>query len=203
MKKTLWVLVILALAFSGYWFIFKAKNKGAEEPKVAALTVSKHSGSFNKGIDSLVLAYLELTSAFVETDSIKAKAAAEKLILMADTAKLSDLKKDTSGIFESAGIQMNDIKANAESLVKQPNITEMRQDFRMVSESLYPLLKTVGYEGNILYWQNCPMAFGENNGASWLSMTREIVNPYMGKKNPEYKSGMLHCGEIKDSIIAH
>lgn len=200
MKKILFVLLLLVLAFGGYWYFFKSKNKAADEPKAAALTVSKHSAEFNYGIDSLVLAYLDLKAAFVDGDSLRAKIAGEKLVSMADTVRLSELRNDTSGIFESAGIQMNDVKANAESLLKQLNITEMRQDFRMISESLYPLLKTIGYEGKILYWQNCPMAFGENNGASWLSNTKEIINPYLGKNHPEFKSSMLHCGEIKDSI---
>ena len=32
--------------------------------------------------------------------------------------------------------------------------------------------------------------------------TEEIINPYLGKNHPEFKSGMLHCGEVKDSIKA-
>jgi len=95
---------------------------------------------------------------------------------------------------------MNDIKANAESLSAQKNITEMRQDFKSISENIYPLLNTIHYEGKKLYWQNCPMAFGEDKGASWISNTEEILNPYLGKNHPEFKGAMLHCGEIKDTI---
>ncbi len=39
---------------------------------------------------------------------------------------------------------------------KKMIITEMRQDFSMVSENIYPFLKTIGYEGEKLYWQNDP-----------------------------------------------
>jgi hypothetical protein len=99
-------------------------------------------------------------------------------------------------------MQLSDIKANAESLLNQTVITEMRQDFRMVSENIYPLLKTIHYEGETLYWQNCPMAFGEDKGANWISNTEEIINPYLGKNHPEFKATMLHCGEVKDSIKA-
>ncbi len=76
----------------------------------------------------------------------------------------------------------------------------MREDFRMISENLYPFLKTIKYEGSSLYWQNCPMAFGEGKEANWISNTKEIINPYLGKNHPEFKSSMLHCGEIKDTI---
>jgi hypothetical protein len=44
------------------------------------------------------------------------------------------------------------------------------------------------------------MAFNDNETAFWLSNSREVVNPYLGKKHPKYASGMLHCGEVKDSI---
>ena len=70
----------------------------------------------------------------------------------------------------------------------------------MVSENLYPLLKTIGYEGPKLYWQNCPMAFGENKEGNWLSNTPEIINPYLGKNHPQYKATMFGCGETKDSL---
>jgi hypothetical protein len=201
MKKVIWILVILVLAFSIYWFKFRPVET-VEEAKSAPLKVMKHSPEFNRSIDTMMTAYLDLKAAFVEADSVQAKVAAQKFLLVSDNLKLDELKKDTAGIAESAAMQLNDIKANAESLLKQPNLTEMRQDFRMVSESIYPLLKTIHYEGPTLYWQNCPMAFGEGKEANWISNTAEIINPYLGRKNPEYKATMLHCGEVKDSIMA-
>ncbi|MDB5279331.1 MAG: Co/Zn/Cd efflux system rane fusion protein [Ferruginibacter sp.] len=201
MKKVIWILVILVLAFSIYWFKFKPVET-VDAAKSAPLKVMKHSPEFNRSIDTMMTAYLDLKAAFVEADSVQAKVAAQKFLLVSDSLKLDELKKDTAGIAESAAMQLNDIKANAESLLKQPNLTEMRQDFRMVSESIYPLLKTIHYEGKTLYWQNCPMAFGEGKEANWISNTAEIINPYLGKKNPEYKATMLHCGEVKDSILA-
>ena len=95
---------------------------------------------------------------------------------------------------------IGDIKSNGDAILKETDITEMRQDFRMVSENLFPLLKMIHYEGTKLYWQNCPMAFGEGKDGSWLSNTEEIINPYLGKNHPEFKGSMLHCGEIKDTI---
>ena len=201
MKKIVWILVILILAFSIYWFKFRASGL-AKTPKTEALKASKHSLVFNNSLNTMMTAYFDLKAAFVEADTLMAKDAAKKFLVIADSIKLDELKKDTSGILETANMQLSDIKANAESLLKQTNITEMRQDFRMVGESIYPLLKTIHYEGKTLYWQNCPMAFGEGKEANWISNTEEIINPYMGKKDPEFKAGMLHCGEVKDSIKA-
>ncbi len=201
MKKIVWLLVILVFAFSIYWFKFRTLDS-FEGAKAQALKASIHSGIFNNSIDTMMNAYFNLKAAFVEADTLMAKTAAKKFLVMADSIKLDELRKDTSGIVETASMQLNDIKANAESLLKQTTIAEMRQDFRMVGESIYPLLKTIHYGGKTLYWQNCPMAFGEGKEANWISNTEEIINPYLGKKDPEYKATMLHCGEVKDSIKA-
>ncbi|MBC7889047.1 MAG: DUF3347 domain-containing protein [Ferruginibacter sp.] len=203
MKKIILVLVVLLIAFCGYWFFLKEKTNHTTDAKTAPLEVRKHSVLFNTGIDSLLQAYFTIKDAFVNADTTLAKAASVKLILLADSSKLSELSNDTTGIYESAVMQMSDVKTNAESLLQQTSLTEMRQDFSMIGESIYPLLKTIFYEGKILYWQNCPMAFGEDKGANWISNTEEIMNPYLGKNHPEFKGTMLHCGEVKDSIKAH
>ncbi len=200
MKKIIFGLFVILLAFCGYWFFLRDKSQPTSEAKAAPLSVRTHSESFNKGLDSLLTAYFNMKDAFVNADSAIAKTACRELVFLADSSRLSELKNDTSGIYVSAIMLLNDVKANAESLLKQTDITEMRQDFRMIGESIYPLLKTIGYEGNTLYWQNCPMAFGEDKGANWISNTEEIINPYLGKKHPEFKGTMLHCGEVKDSI---
>ena len=199
MRKLLAILVILALAFGIWWMFFKDKSS-KDEAKQEPLKVGKHSSEFNQSINSVVTAYLSLKDAFVNADTAKIKEQERNFIFVIDSVKLDDLKKDTSGIFQSAQMMIGDIKSNAEAISKETDITEMRQDFRMVSENLFPLLKTIHYEGAKLYWQNCPMAFGEGKDASWISNTEEIVNPYLGKNHPEYKGTMLHCGEIKDTI---
>ncbi len=201
MKKTVLIFVILLVVFGIYWFKFRTVETH-DGPKTEPLRASKHSNNFNNSLDTMLNAYFDLKAAFVEADTAMAKVAAKKFLLLTDSLKLNELAKDTTGILESAAMQLGDIKANAESLLKQGDITEMRQDFRMVGESIYPLLKTIHYEGKTLYWQNCPMAFGDGKEANWISNTEEIINPYLGKKNPEFKATMLHCGEVKDSIKA-
>lgn len=199
MKKLIGVIVFVALVI-GLWVIFLRKKPHDEQPRQEPLKVGKHSGEFNQSINSIVTSYLSLKDAFVNADTAKIKEQQRNFINVIDSVKLDDLKKDTSGIFQSAQMQISDIKSNAEAIAKETDITEMRQDFRMISENLFPLLKTIHYEGQKLYWQNCPMAFGEGKDASWISNTEEIVNPYLGKNHPEFKGTMVHCGEIKDTI---
>jgi Protein of unknown function (DUF3347). len=200
MKNVLLIIVALVIAIVGIWLVWGRHNTHDEFPKQQPLKVGKHSAEFNQSINSIVTAYLSLKDAFVNADTAKIKEQQRNFINVIDSVKLDDLKKDTTGIFQSAQMQISDIKSNAEAISKETDITEMRQDFRMVSENLFPLLKTIHYEGAKLYWQNCPMAFGEGKDASWISNSEEIVNPYLGKNHPEYKGTMVHCGEIKDTI---
>jgi len=201
MKKIILTLLALAGIFAIYWFQFRNSASSAPgQARQEALKVSAHSPAFNSGIDSLMQSYFAIQAAFIDGDSTRAKQAGVAFTAKVATVNMEELKKDSNGIYESANTFLTDIKSSSESLSKQTTLTEMRQDFKSVSENLYPLLKTIHYEGQKLYWQNCPMAFGEDKEANWISSTEEIMNPYMGKNHPEFKSGMLHCGEVKDTI---
>lgn len=204
-KRILLVVLVLILGIVGYyWYMFShAGGGGNSGPKQAPIALKKHSAKFNQAVDTAMNAYLEMKSAFVEADTAKVKQQCREFIRLLDSIPLTELKNDTATIYETAKANITDVKLNAESLLKQADITEMRKDFSTVSEILYPsFFRTINYEGKNLYWQNCPMAFGEDKGANWISSTTEIINPYLGKNHPEFKGTMLHCGELKDTIKA-
>jgi Protein of unknown function (DUF3347) len=199
MKRLLAIIFLAIILFVAYWFFFK-KEAHTSQAKQEAIKVNKHSDLFNQSVSNAVNGYLNMKNAFVDADTLEIKAKAKKFIATVDSLQLNDLSKDDPQILMAAKQEVSDIKANADALLLENDITEMRQDFRMVSENLYPFLRTIAYEGPKLYWQNCPMAFGENKEANWISNSAEIVNPYLGKNNPEYKSTMVGCGETKDSL---
>lgn len=199
MRRLIGLLVVVALGF-GVWFLFFKDKNDHKNDKQKPLTVGRHSAEFNQSINAVLAKYFSLKEAFVNADILNIKQQVIKLSAALGSIKIDELKKDTTGIFQSAQLLMGDIKSNADAILKETDITEMRQDFRMVSENLFPLLKTIKYEGEKLYWQNCPMAFGDEKDGSWISNTEEIINPYLGKNHPEFKGSMLHCGEIKDTI---
>jgi len=200
MRKLLIIIVSLALIIVGVWLVLGRYKPYNEIPKQQPLKVGVHSGEFDQSVGAVITAYLSLKEAFVNADTTKIKEQQKQLVVAIDSIKIDELKKDTSGIYQSAKLLIGDMRSNTIAIANETDITEMRQDFRMVSENLFPLLKTIHYKGEKLYWQNCPMAFGEDKDASWLSNTEEIVNPYLGKNHPEFKGTMLHCGEIKDTI---
>ena len=203
MKKAVLTGLVLILAIAGYYW-YKFSNAGGRDsgPKPPPLALKKHSEVFNQSVSTAMNAYFDMKTAFVDADTAKAKENCVKFIQLLDSIPLNELKKDTTNIYESAYSDFSNIKSNAASLLQQTSILEMRKDFGMVSENLYPFFRTINYEGEKMYWQNCPMAFGEDKGANWISNTKEIINPYLGKNHPEYKGSMLHCGDIKDTIKA-
>mgnify|MGYP000943710414 CR=1 FL=1 len=203
MKKTAFVLLLIALGAGGfYWYSFnKPASAESGETKQQALALKKHSEAFNKAVAAAMDAYFAMKDAFVEADTVKAKENCRKFIQLVDSIPMAELKTDTLNIYDAAMADHSNIKSNAASLLQQTDITEMRKDFSMVSENLYPFFRTINYEGETMYWQNCPMAFGEDKGANWINRTREVINPYLGKHHPEYKASMLNCGEVKDSIM--
>jgi hypothetical protein len=200
MKKSLLFLLIAIAAFAAYWFLTRNTNNGGSGEKQSAIGLKKHSNKFNTSVTNMMTAYFGMQNAFVEADTTKAKESCKKFIALVDSVDFNELKDDSIKIVENAKMFFSNVKANAESLVTQTDITEMRQDFRMISENLYPAFKSINYSGSTIYWQNCPMAFGEGKEANWISSTKEIMNPYMGKNHPEYKGTMLHCGAVKETL---
>jgi hypothetical protein len=202
MKKILAFLLLILAGFTIYWFLLRTKDSKPKAPKQEAISVKKHTPLFNTSIDHLMNAYFEIKNAFVEADTAAAKQNTLLFIRLLDSIPVMELDKDSMMISETAKSNIADIKANALSLMQQSNITEMRQDFRTISDMLYPgFFKIINYEGPKLFLQNCPMAFDEDKDANWISNSDEVINPYLGKKHPKFKGTMLHCGEVKDSIV--
>lgn len=197
-------MLLLILGITGYYiYMFTRGGNGNNGPKQLPLALKKHSTAFNQSIANVMAAYFDMKNAFVEADTSTAKIACKKFMHMLDSMPLTEMSKDTLLVEETVKKNIEDLKSNATSLLLQTEIIEMRQDFRALSELLYPtFFISINYEGPVLYWQNCPMAFGEGKEANWISSTVEVINPYLGKKDPTYGDGMLHCGEIKDTIKA-
>jgi len=205
-KKILLALLVVILALAGYvWYKFSTEKGGGFEGEHAQkLELKSATPVFDSGMKVMMTAYFNLKEAFVNADTATAKSSCTALVKAIDSIRIDELKKDTSGLVTTIGPLMNDVKANAVSLLAQSNIKEMRMDFYQLNQQLYSLLKSVNYKGENLYWQNCPMAFDGDKEAYWLDAKSgmERTNPYLGKKDPTYGSGMLHCGEDKDSIKA-
>ncbi|MEX1202508.1 MAG: DUF3347 domain-containing protein [Ferruginibacter sp.] len=201
MKKIISFLILALGAFSVYWFLLRTKEITPKAPKMQPIALKKHSDSFNLSITNLMDAYLGIKESFVSADTGNAKRYTGIFISLLDSISVKELEKDDAMIAQTAIANIADIKANAVSLLQQRDITQMRVDFRTLSDMMYPgFFKIINYEGPTLYLQNCPMAFDGDKDANWISNSNKVVNPYLGNNHPKYKATMINCGEVKDSI---
>jgi len=140
-------------------------------------------------IKVIVSTYLQLKNAFTRDNTMDAATAGTKLeaaFKSFDKTSLTAIQKKT---FEDVE---DDAREHAEHIGKNGgNIAHQREHFELLSKDIYDLVKSFG-GGQVLYKDFCPM-YNNKKGAFWLSETKEIKNPYLGKAMPT-------CGIIKEEI---
>ena len=201
MKKVFAIFGIVVLLLAGYlWYAFKGGKKGPKGPKPVSLSVSKHSPAFNQSVQTALDAYYAMSEAFVNWDTAAIATHGNQLKTALDSLKIEELKVDTTGIYESALDPLANAKNETAKILSEPSIDNKRTALNNLSENLRLLFIVVKYDQGKLYWQECPMAFGEDQPGYWLSKSDAVRNPYLGNKHPKYKDGMLNCGGPKDTI---
>ena len=84
------------------------------------------------------------------------------------------------------------IASSAASITAASDIEAQRTAFQKLSNEMITQIKKSGVSSGEVYVEYCPMAFNDK-GASWLSSSKEIRNPYFGDK-------MLNCGEVTETL---
>ena len=197
MKKLLILLLVVVGAFLLYKYAFKKDEPKEEEPKPIA--VSKHSSAFNQSVNNVLDHYFQMTEGFVNWDQQVVSQSSQALKTALDSFSVEELKFDAT-IYETALFPLNNAKNNTAIIVSATDWNERRRALQDLSDNLRNLLLTVKYDQAIVYWQECPMAFGDGVAGYWLSNKEEVVNPYLGTKDPKYGDTMLNCGETKMKI---
>lgn len=82
--------------------------------------------------------------------------------------------------------------AELNKITAAKDVETARKHFKPFSALMVVLAKAFGPFGETVYVQHCPMADG-NTGADWLSLDKQILNPYFGDK-------MLKCGKVTETI---
>jgi hypothetical protein len=176
----------------------KEENSGSAPAEALTAKTVQVSAATTSSITDLLASYYQLKDALVEYDTAAAHKAATSLVTAADSVKTNEITD--SALALTLQNFSGSIASEAKALIGEPDLVEKKRSFSMITENLYPMLQAVQYNESVIYHQMCPMAFNDNEAAFWLSNNREVVNPYLGKKHPKYASGMLHCGEVKDSL---
>jgi len=140
-------------------------------------------------VKEIVNAYLKLKNALVDdntTDAATAGTVLEVAFKNFDKTAMTEVQKETFEDVEA------DAREHAEHIgANGGNIEHQREHFELLSKDIYDLVKTFG-GGQVLYKDFDPM-YNFGKGAFWISETKEIKNPYMGK-------AMLISGSIKEEI---
>lgn len=135
-----------------------------------AKTNQSLSSEDNKTLNQLINNYIELKNSLVKDDFTASKKAYKNLM------------SKFSGYTDTAFKSSKDFK----------NINDLRDSFIKISDEIIALINNSNPTKNKLYVQECPMA-NQSQGASWLSFSKEIRNPYFG-------ASMLKCGEVREVI---
>ncbi len=140
-------------------------------------------------IKEIVTAYLQLKNALTKDNNADAASKANSLGTAFKTFNKTSLTAAQMKFFENVE---DDASEHAEHIATNgKNIAHQREHFEMLSKDVYDLVKTFG-GGQTLYKDFCPM-YNNNKGAFWVSETKEIKNPYLGKSMPT-------CGTLKEEL---
>jgi hypothetical protein len=164
------------------------KNSDTTNTQVATNNEqNKNTETFN----DLVSGYLNLKNALANDNGKDAATAGNEMVASLEKVDTSAFTSEQKKMYNDV---KEDVKEHAEHIgMNGANIAHQREHFEMLSGDMIDLVKTSG-SSKTLYKDYCPM-YNNNKGASWLSETQEIKNPYLGKK-------MATCGEVKEEIKA-
>jgi Cu(I)/Ag(I) efflux system membrane fusion protein len=158
----------------------------AEEDGANESSSSSMEGEFeiDKALQPLFDAYFKLKDALASDDLVTAKTEGQHF--------KNSLNSIAMNIFQGAhhDLWMNQsamLKTHSTPLENLSSLEEVRSHFMNISTAMIKVAEAFKPVAKSVYVQHCPMA-DSNKGADWLSLDKEILNPYFG-------ASMLKCGE--------
>lgn len=188
MKNIIFAIAISAISLTA---CNNSSNKSTEltktndHPAAGVETVTAPSSP----VGGLLQIYLQMKNDFANDDDKRAADAGNQMLKAFNDFDESSLKETDKKAFDDI---KDDAKEHAEHIgMNAGKIKHQREHFDMLSKDMYDLVKKFG-AGEKIYVDFCPM-YNDNKGATWLSETKEIKNPYFGKD-------MNTCGEVKEEL---
>ena len=191
MKK---IIFAVAIAITTLIACNSNSNKTAENKSIGDSTVKSASrtdttSKENGAVKEMIAQYLQIKNALANDNGKDAASAGDAFVASMGKMDKSSLPADKKKIWENLA---DDAKEMAEHIGKNADKVEhQREHFDMLSNDMYDMVKAFG-SVQTLYQDYCPM-YNNKKVATWLSETKEIKNPYLGKKMPV-------CGSVKEEI---
>lgn len=139
----------------------------------------------NSDAKQVVVDYMALKDALVETNKDEAAKAGKKLENTLNGFNVSSYTNEQQKELKDI---ISDAKEHAEHIGKS-EMDHQREHFKTLSKDVMDMIAITGTE-TTLYQQFCPMY---DKGSAWLSTSKDIKNPYYGSK-------MLTCGKVQKEI---
>ncbi len=147
------------------------------------------ANEFQNQLKQVFEAYVSVKDALVNDDSAAAQKEAKQM--EQGLAKVDmKLLKDKEAHNHWMTIQ-KELKASSNAMAGTSDIKEQRDHFKHLSAHMINSVQLFGVNQKV-YNNYCPMA-DSNKGANWLSLEKEIRNPYYGE-------AMITCGEVKATL---
>jgi hypothetical protein len=164
-------------------------NKMTDSPTLNEASTSGADIKSTSPINAILISYLKMKNAFAKDNDKDAATAGNEMVKAFASFNAALLTAEKKKTFNDI---RDDAKEHAEHIgMNAGNIKHQREHFDILSKDMYDLVKTFG-AGRTLYVDHCPM-YNDNKGATWLSESKEIRNPYLGKE-------MDTCGTIKEEL---
>ena len=186
---------ILAMAFVSLT-VMSCKDSKKEDSQTVIHSEMNHdnmsasntmmdSNTQNSDAKQVLADYMVLKEALVATNKDEAAKAGKKL---ESTLSGFNVSSYTSEQQKELKDIIADAIEHAEHIGKSA-MEHQREHFKTLSKDIMDMVAITGTQ-NTLYQQVCPMYDG---GSAWLSMEKDIKNPYYGSK-------MLKCGKVEKEI---
>ncbi len=164
------------------------QNNETDDTELPAPTLLKSAFAPDPKWEAILKAYLAVKDGFVQSDTgIVNRKALDLQNLVAKTESAS-LPAEAQSQWKNLQTMLD---RTTTTLRAVPKLESKRAAFEDLSKLMYELVTTFGASETV-YKQYCPMALNDK-GAYWLSVNKEINNPYFGDK-------MLECGEVQEVL---
>lgn len=142
-----------------------------------------------KSLQPLFDNYFKLKNALASDDFEDAKASGVAMNNSLGKIDMSLFEGDAHSLWMQ---QSTALKPSLQHIEHLGDIKAIRGKFISISNLMIAIAESFAPLSTAIYIQNCPMA-DSNKGADWLSLDKEIQNPYFGES-------MLSCGENTKTI---
>ena len=192
MKKILFGIAITAISFAacntGNNKANKNSNTGNDTTQ-SKPQANPAETNVTSPISEVINGYLHIKNALTDDNGNDAANGGKEMVAAIGKLDKTSFTGQQKKVYKDVA---DDVKENAEHIGDNAGkIDHQREHFDMLSQDMYELVKAFS-GGQTLYQDYCPM-YNNNKGATWLSETKEIKNPYLGKKMPT-------CGSVKEEI---